>query len=735
LLIAAIAIVFMAFWVADKGGGFFFLILIPLYMILTGLFVGAWYYSYSKISYTIGPDRLVFRGGGLAWSREVEIEIEKITQVKLRQSLWEKMVFGTGTVSIDAAGSTGYGVSFSHIAAPDALCEELQERMRARGFSLQRRRLVVKERPSLIACVASVLPGLFWTFIAGLVVLALTSAILGQSIGAENPRHFLDLMSGEVEQVLDGSSEEEIMEVAEARRTGVIGAAILGLLYSIIAFFSFLSVIKMRRRFYSLYDDVIDYEQRFWTRVRRIIPIENVTNVTFNQGLLKRLLGIADVTISTQGATGTLGFKWMPRGPNFVSLLQRCMDGEEVGEVDGADEDPAQSEDRLELRMSMGRALTTHVLVRLLRNVIPVIVFGAAAVGFYYLGMQHIEEPEALEQVRYWGAIVLAVFLLLPILFQIVRLPATFARIRATRYVIDPKSIRSTYTLLSREETRFATEKITAVTVRQDLCDLIFRTATINFRSIGSDEALRFMHIPLAQLDLPRIAGYIGLAQSEATPTVVARFSPARWFVARGRLFIFYLFAALAALPFALIHPVALVLPALILVAGPLGDFFKQWADSSRGELTLHDDHVVLRRGWLRTFAFMASYENLKHIRSMTCPVGDWGELRLHAGTGAAGILRYIDEPWKIHDQLDQLMHKKGCDEPLDMTARSTHRPALANSLVGLLAASFFFCPFLALLPFTLAWTVLAQRRTSYVIEAQRVVVFSGILWRWKQTV
>jgi uncharacterized membrane protein YdbT with pleckstrin-like domain len=53
------------------------------------------------------------------------------------------------------------------------------------------------------------------------------------------------------------------------------------------------------------------------------IPLENITNVVFNQGILERVLKAGDLLIESAGESGQSRFQDIPRPDDFQSLLYR----------------------------------------------------------------------------------------------------------------------------------------------------------------------------------------------------------------------------------------------------------------------------------------------------------------------------------------------------------------------------------------------------------------------------
>lgn len=56
------------------------------------------------------------------------------------------------------------------------------------------------------------------------------------------------------------------------------------------------------------------------------IPLENITNVNFSQGIWERILAAGDVIIESAGTSGTSRFKNIPRPDEFQTLLYKIRD-------------------------------------------------------------------------------------------------------------------------------------------------------------------------------------------------------------------------------------------------------------------------------------------------------------------------------------------------------------------------------------------------------------------------
>jgi uncharacterized membrane protein YdbT with pleckstrin-like domain len=80
------------------------------------------------------------------------------------------------------------------------------------------------------------------------------------------------------------------------------------------------------------------------------IPLENITNVVFNQGIIERLLKAGDLLIESAGESGQSRFRDIPRPDDFQSLLYRVREQRtrELAQEDSAGGPISDATERLE---------------------------------------------------------------------------------------------------------------------------------------------------------------------------------------------------------------------------------------------------------------------------------------------------------------------------------------------------------------------------------------------------
>jgi membrane protein YdbS with pleckstrin-like domain len=155
---------------------------------------------------------------------------------------------------------------------------------------------------------------------------------------------------------------------------------------------------------------------------------------------------------------------------------------------------------------------------------------------------------------------------------------------------------------------------------------------------------------------------------------------------------------------------------------------------------------------------YRARYENVKRLELTRYPGCDAGTVRFVVagehqpgggqyatrkqknqapfglGINSYGFqIRYVEGLDKYDRALDDCLATRSpapSESPSDTTAELVSRPAVANSVVKLLALSILIFPLTIFLPITVPWVIVAVRRRRYVVEPHRVLLFRGILYR-----
>lgn len=236
--------------------------------------------------------------------------------------------------------------------------------------------------------------------------------------------------------------------------------------------------------------------------------------------------------------------------------------------------------------------------------------------------------------------------------------------------------------------------------------------------------------------------------------TELADFGPAVWARSAVGGFIGLGFMAATILVLAAVHHQAWLL-GLLLIAVWIGlHFLIQKLRAERQKLSFHPGHVELRQGiWIRTHS-LARYDNVKKVEVLRYPgsrqgrltLSVAGEIRLQQQGGpgqqegqrgavrqcslSAGFLSDIDaKRFSVDALLRGRVDPAEVDDisrPVSPEVLDETGPAVANSVLAMTLVGIVVWPLLLLIPLV----ILQLRRTTYRVEAERVVVERGILYR-----
>jgi uncharacterized membrane protein YdbT with pleckstrin-like domain len=711
-----------------------------------------------RTRWRILPDRITGTTG-TAFSKETtELELDRITQISFRRPFLQGRLFGTGQVTVKAAGSGARHLVMSPVPDPGQVFETLQRAMRAGGFSLARSRVVSHERPAMAECLWAVgWAMVFRVVVVGIAILALLAALaggMGLPLQVGSIGELVAILQGTMDPP-DGAPAWARSETARWLSPGMLGLLVVGAVWILVP--QVIRFLRLRRRHYRLFGDAVELEARFLGEYHQVIPVENLTDVSLRQSFRQRLMRTSDLELSCKGRTRTIRFPWMARAEVFSENLRSILedgasspgrDPGSSGAIPGASPTGSPEKDEevqdgaspqtgtglsgepaLELRISLTRVLTGYFVRALADSVSAALILTVLAGATIHL------EPEFAAEVGdtpwvLWGAV--ALVLLSPAVF-LLRLPGRTVRLRASRFRIDARQVEAEYVLVSRERRRFALPKVTAVASRQGLLDRIFGTCTFTFHSIGSGRPIVLPHVRARNLQVTSLVRRMGLTPGADT-TVHSTVSPTLWFRGNPTAVIWTGICVVAATLLAVLHPLVLVVPAAALI-GLLYRFGVDVWDAGSGRMEVGRDHVLVHRGRIRRSVFLAGFRQLREVKSRFYPLSRSGALEIRTAGGESSGLEYVADPGSVHLRLDSelLLHRKdgrrGRSE-LDSRPRRSVRPQARNDLIALAAICVVLFPLLLLYPFKAGLLILYHRRIRYVLEGDRVVESRGILVR-----
>ncbi len=703
-----------------------------------------------KTSYTLEGDRLIYRTGGILSDQTTELQLGNVTQVELRIPFLERRVFGTGRVSVTSAGSAHARVNLTYLDEPEAFLDLLLERMRESGFSLARRQRLMDTRPSLALLVARQAGRAISGLLVGLLFVA--AMLVPVAIG--------------IAERLEVTSLQDFFTFVATGRTpeGVssfqLRFAIFGTLATAVVVAGGLILALARdtalhfTRRYTLFDDVVEHETTFLGLHRVMFPIENLSDVTTRQGLLGRLLGIADIRLSCQGMARPIAFSALPEAGTFRETLLGILDPSSRPE--GETGSPATA-DTLEFRPLFRRDAAAAIGQRVRRWAIPLALLGTAPLTLPRIPIEGFEADR-------WLIVLPLVLAIVGVLFAISLawgITRSYLRMSAQRYEVGRTRLSATRTRVSHTEVAFTFPQITSVVVVRGIMDLIFGTATIRFRSIGSRHPLVFEHVRKGPEAAAMILDRLSLVGTTPQETVRPRTTPLLYALNEpGRVLGPVVFSIVAIAASLYWPPALLALP--VILGWALVRFGLTWFAFRHARLEVHPGHLLGVRGVFRRIHHTAPLRQVKDARSHRYPFSASGSLTWFAGGGARFTLPFIEDVAAVHDRLDRILltqpqhgtEPRGLDATPVLTAGPDVRAPLARTALlslavfpagipALVMLGFFLpallfvaIPLLLVLPVVIvAMEWIRLKRTLYELQESRIVRERGILRRKRFTI
>ncbi len=681
---------------------FFSINLSPLYgmfIALAGMAFGVFtsLVAYRKERYELQSHRLVYYQGGLFSDEANELDIRNITHVKITLPWLRYKFLKVGDVIVKTAGISKPRVMRS-IHDPESIYAEMRERMKSNGYDLTQRQLLHKEKPALIAVIME-------CCVILAVVCFFSAGVLAELLGSK-----------------DSSGEMIAMSLG--------GMILLG-----VAIFAILRFMDLRKRTYSVFNDVIVYEEGFLTQHNAFIPYENVSDSNINQNLIDQVLGLYDVKISCQGSDSEIKFRRLKGGVKLSAAIDQLVSlagkkqkisnqKKKEGSANSAKQRPRRVEPQL---VSLADIQTSEYRIHATRLLIPILFFIP----------------------------IFPIWLIATIQGLIL--------ISSTRYFMRSGSLRHSYKFLNVEEREFTFDKITGLVIKRNPWDRLFGTMTLKFWSIGSGKPLVFAHVQCDSIDLSTLMSQLGIPPVNAEAYHVdAKFS--LFALLRAHVFLTSVIAIFMAVDIAASYLIkepwgyALLIPtSLIFICGLI--YGKGYY--ARQRLRFHDHHIEAEQGIIARSTYYVRYKNVKRISATRYPGGEEGELKIYVAgeeeintqpaSRKKGLVTpmlkqcsftsgMLPEAWEKGRLLDDILSGRVGSpvnatpaEPAEVLAES--RRSVGNALVWLMIISIVLFPSILLLPITIPLTVIAVKRWRYSIEYFRILTSHGIFFRSKTSV
>ncbi len=680
------------------------------------------YYSlcvrYRKEKYIFLDNKLIHKSGSIFSDSQTELLVKNITHVGMRLNYIEhRILFETGNISIESAGSGGTEVHLRSIDNPEKIYVYTEELMKQNGFKLAKESIIQQERPSTI--------GVFFETFKNFVSAGILIAYIGGTARSALP----------------------VLELAGISASLVLPVA--GIIISAIFLNAFLRFMDLKRRVYNVYSDTITYAEGFLTKNEAFIPIENLADSTITQNLIDKIFSLYDVKISCQGSGQEILFKNMKNGQKLEENIDRLIG--ESRSFEAADVSGEQSEKDIQLpahAASPARApqgdtsFTAEYRMDVKRTLMPLL----AVLPIFLILLLVVP-----------GFLMLGALIPFAIIW-IVAFAVNVVKVNATKYLVKPTSMEEQYNFISSKNKEFSNDKITGIIFRESFIDKWFNTCSIHFWSIGSSEKVTFSNIYKTDGLCENIAAKSGMRAGEVLYKINSNFSVIDMLKANLLENMFACLLMASMLGASILYSLWLaVFPAIAVLLYAVSIWYNR-IYYIRSKMTFFKDYIYFEKGVFFKDFYYVLCDNIKNISTVKYPFSGAGSVTFDVAgehveqSGKTQVV--LSNSFKINyaggienkdDLIDMIFYKRpGAEEIKNIEENISQysskpvlvaKPDVMNSLVPLVLGSIIIFPFIALLPLTIPLTIWSVRVTSYIIQPYRVLKKSGILYKKQKSI
>jgi uncharacterized membrane protein YdbT with pleckstrin-like domain len=707
---------------------------------------------YRKTSYELRPDKITVRTGSILSERSVELDIEKITLVEWTSPFILRNLYGCGHIVAQEAGSSEQPAQLNYIQSPKRVYDRIGEFMRDRGFKMSRNKQIQRETPGHLGATVDLVAAQFaiiWGVILALPQLALEALPLlyGGQGGLQ------ELLTGDNGLVTEAFGADTFFHAR-------IGLVLLGTVVILAVLgWLFTKYLDLLYRTYTLYDDVIDYEDGFLNETRRYIPLEALADTEVSHPLYKRIFGLSDVTLSSRGAENAIKFRSTPNGQSFAESIERFVDRsptaaqrrEQQRSEQAISDDleaTTQTPDNQADTANQRRVIDTDQ-AGALKGLSPAAV-RAALRGTWTLPVTLLilavtVLPNMLEAGRLKAEIGPYLFTGLVGIFAAGLILSTGAAVVtgmwwmvkawAMEFSFDDRGAKYTYDLFSKEERRFAPEQITTVSIYRNPIDWLLGTMTLRFRSIGSNQAIDFWGIPYSFQTIDIVRDRLGISRvpvSKQSSECRPDYNVLDGILSKGPLYLVGLCITVVVIATSLWLglPTDGALPggALTVFAGLI--FSHQvWTGvyHSRIDGGFRDNYLEVTGGVVRTFHHLAPFEHIKSVGSCQYPRSNHGRLTCQTA-GFPLAISHLESIQLLHKRLDRALSNctdSAGGEPAESFVAGAGTQALRWSWTLLFGIGIIVVPYV----------YIYYRLADYRLEPNRLTIDEGLYFDYRTTV
>lgn len=442
--------------------------------ILVGLLFAWENIKFKKEKYKLTDRKIIFDNWSLISDNSTEINLDKITEVKVSLPFLQHLLFKTGNLYIQTAWAWTSKIRLSNIEDTMEIYEEFRLRMQKNGFHLQKEKLVQTEKPHMIWIIWEVFWKIIWAlfFIFYIFVWAISSAGLGEDLW------ILSLLP------------------------------IIALIWVVV--FLVISYLDLSRRRYEIFTDSIWYHEWFLSKHYAFIPMEVVADVENTQSFFSKIFGLHDIIISSAWASNKVKFKNMVNWEKMIENIRYLKEHITMSEKDAieGEEKTANSliwfKDKIEDPLDFDKEFEGHYKMNILKT-----LFEMSPILLFFIPLLFLWAEEFISAIPV--IIVIWAWRIIKLLF--------------TNYNIRKTTIEKKFELFSTKFNSFTIEKITGVQIKQSFVDKWFWTCSVKFWSIGSGTPITFENIKKTKWLEEQILAKVWIRKEEKISDIETDFS------------------------------------------------------------------------------------------------------------------------------------------------------------------------------------------------------------------
>ncbi|MFT4311954.1 MAG: PH domain-containing protein [Candidatus Woesearchaeota archaeon] len=624
--------------------------------------------QYKKTYYEITPTKIIAYSGGIITNTQTEVLFKRIVTVSLVRPFVEYSLFKTGYVHIDSAGS-GNSITCVSLLQPEQLYKDMRTYMKQSGFSLSRKKLLLREQPKTIGIALDLFRTVFFLAVAFIFIGGPTLILL---ILQSRLFFFLFLF--------------------------VSTFVVLGF-----GIWFLLRYLDLKKRVYSIYEDLIEYNEGFLTKHDAFIPQESLTDAQQNQNFIERIVDIHTVIIRCEGSNNQILFTNIGNGKKLVRVVKSIIETGTTTKLQPEQTNIPEQQQASTTPQPKTAKTTTKPLLQLRMKLSRVLVVNAAKL------------------------LLLIPVIFFPILFPIIfilafQIGADVLRYFSHKFHMYAQSFEVEVKLLNITRLNFTDAKIMSFRVNRSILDKIMNTCTLEFTSIGSSEKMKFEHIEYDLKIVDQIRERLAFTQERTTSVNENVTSPLSICVGNIPLLIGVLFLSLIAFILGvIIHALILIAGGVFLVLGVLyiiGDYLR-YKDAN---CHLYETYLTYTYGFFRTQTIFAKFENIKNTTVKYYPLLSTGEIYYD-------VAGEFQETGQKVAQNNRIVCKYVKELPPKKTGEH-YKANLKSALLSYAPSCLLIVPIL-FLPLFIRYTKIRQ----YFITDTSLIVRTGIFYKYFCTI